>query len=189
MDFSLTPEQIEFQEKVREYSEKEIAPKQKELDEKNDFDKGFMKKMGDFGWLNFNIPEKFGGTIKESLFGSILFEEVSKASASTGANLDVHYLLSEALAVYATDELKEKYLPRLATGELIGAFGITEPHAGSDAAAIKALAVRDGDDYILNGEKSIVAGACLADAYITFFNVAPEKGYKGITAFCVEESG
>lgn len=185
MDFGYTKEQEELRATVREFAEKVIMPKDIELDRECKPWREIFYELGKRGWMGLIVPRKYDGQEKDSISLNITYTEVARASASIAANMDVHYLLMEAILRWGSEELKEKYLPQLATGKMLGAFAITERGAGSDAAAIEEPAVLDGNEWVLNGEKCVVVGATVADAFTCFFRTG--EGRKGITAFVVEK--
>ncbi len=186
MDFEITEKQKKIFEEAVAFGREKIEPVIAEYDERCEYPVDLFREMGKRGWLGFNIPEKYGGAERDTISYTMLVMAISKYSASLGLAIDTHYLLSEAIKLYGNDEMKENYLPKLAKTEIIGGFAITEPTAGSDAAGIEGTAVKEGDEYVLNGEKSIIVGGAVADAVIAFFKTAPEAGAKGITAFLVD---
>jgi alkylation response protein AidB-like acyl-CoA dehydrogenase len=189
MDFNLTEEQEAIRKTAREFAEKEIRPVAAEYDLKEEFPWPIVKKLAELGFLGMIIPEKYGGTGAGNVALALTIMEVSRVCASTGVTLSVHNsLLSNPLLKFSTEEQKKKYLPKLASGEWIGAYALTESTAGSDAAALKTTAVKKGDRYILNGSKVWITNAGVADVIITFA-VTDKEARRGhnITAFILEK--
>ncbi|MEO0079596.1 MAG: acyl-CoA dehydrogenase [candidate division WOR-3 bacterium] len=188
MDFNLTENQLMIRNMARDFATKELEPKAAELDEKGEFPHDSIKKMAELGLLSMAVPEKYGGAAFDFVSLAIAIEEISRACGSTGVIAAVHNTLAcWPIANWGSDRLKEKYLPRMATGELLGAFGLTEPNAGSDPAAMETRAVLKGDRYILNGSKRFITNGGAAQVFIVFAKTAPELGSRGVTAFVVEK--
>lgn len=188
MDFFLSEDQLAIREAAREFAQQEIAPKAQELDETSEFPWENVKKMAEHGYLGMTIAEKYGGGGMSTLFHAMCLEEVARACATTAVIMDVHNsLVSDLISRWAGDELKEKYLPKLATVDMLGAFCLTEPQAGSNAADLKTTAVRQGDEYVLNGRKVFITNGGKADLYVVFAVTDPDKGEKGISAFVVHK--
>ncbi|MEX2103731.1 MAG: acyl-CoA dehydrogenase family protein, partial [Bacilli bacterium] len=188
MELRFTEEQDMMRKMVRDFAEKEIAPIVPHMEETDEFPLEVIKKMGQYGLLGIPIPEEWGGAGADFVSYIIALEELSKVSATVGVILAVHTSVGTyPILNYGTDEQKKKYVPKLASGEYLGAFALTEPSAGSDAANIRTSAVRDGDHYILNGSKVFITNAGAADTYITFAVTDPSKGARGITAFIIEK--
>lgn len=188
MDFRLTEEQELLRKTVRDFAEKEVGPSAAERDEEERFDIEIFYKMGELGLTGIPFPEEYGGTGMGNVAYAIAVEELSRVCASTGVTLSAHVSLG-AWPVYAfgTEEQKKKYLVPMAEGKKLGALGLTEPHAGTDAAAISTSARLDGDAYVLNGTKIFITNAYYADVYIIFATVDRAKKHKGICAFIVEK--
>lgn len=189
MDFFLNDDQKAIREGIREFADKEVAPKAAYYDKTHEFPMETFKKLGEQGWLCMNIPEKYGGAGADYLSYAIALEELSRADATVGVVFEVHCTLNaEVLLHFASEEQKMKYLPRMARGEIMGAYCLTEPTAGSNPAQMKTRAVKDGDHYILNGQKTFISNGGVADLYIVMAVTDPSKGGKGgISAFVVEK--
>lgn len=160
MDFDLTEEQTMFQQMVREFAEKEIAPQAEELDEKGEFPYAVVAKMADLDLFGLPIPEEYGGSGADLVTYSIGVEEISRVSASLGITMAAHTSLGMMpIYLFGTEEQKRKWLPPLARGEKLGAFGLTEPEAGSDSGATKTTAVLKGDEWVINGSKEFITNS------------------------------
>jgi len=187
MDFKLSPEQEMMIKIVRELAQKEIAPRAEKVDETGEFPWENIKAMNELGLLGMTVPEEYGGSLTDTLTYIMAIEEISKACAATGAIMAVHNSAGlGGLVKYGTEEQKKEFLPRLAEGGKIAAFALTEPDAGSDAAAVKTTAVLDGDEYVLNGTKCFITNGSVADVYTVFAMTDKTKGVKGMSAFIVE---
>ncbi|MBC7106215.1 MAG: acyl-CoA dehydrogenase [Firmicutes bacterium] len=188
MDFRLTEEQELLRKTVRDFAEKEVGPTAAERDEEERFDIEIFYKMGELGLTGIPFPEEYGGTGMGNVAYAIAVEELSRVCASTGVTLSAHVSLG-AWPVYAfgSEEQKRKFLVPMAEGKKLGALGLTEPHAGTDAAAISTSARPDGDSYVLNGTKIFITNAYYADTYIIFATTDKAKKHKGICAFIVEK--
>jgi len=182
-----TEEHKMLRDMVREFAQNEVKPLAQELDEKGGFPHESVKKMGELGLMGIPWEEKYGGTGMDTLALVIAIEELGKVCPSTGATMMAHTSLGTApIAMFGTEEQKEKYLPALASGEKIGAFGLTEPNAGSDAGNTQTRAVLKDDEYIVNGEKAFCTNAGEASVII-FTAVMEEDGEnKGISAFVID---
>ncbi len=188
MNFILSDEQKIMRKLFRDFAERELKPKAAELDEKEQFPRENLSKMAQQGFMGIPVPEKWGGAGADFLTYIIAIEEFSRACASTGVILAVHSSLGTfALLNYGSEEQKKKYVSKLASGELLGAYALTESSSGSDAGSLKTTAVIKNDEYILNGSKIFITSGGEADIYIVFATVDKEKGSKGITAFVVEK--
>ncbi|SNX53083.1 acyl-CoA dehydrogenase [Thermoanaerobacterium sp. RBIITD] len=188
MDFSLTKEQEMVRKVVREFAEKEVAPKAKEIDITEEFPWDTVKKMAQNDMMGIPYPEEYGGAGGDYLSYIIAVEELSRACATTGVILSAHTSLgSFPIYQWGTEEQKRKYLVPLAKGEKLGAFGLTEPNAGTDASGQQTTAVLDGDHYVLNGSKIFITNGGKADIYIIFAMTDKSKGTRGISAFIVEK--
>ena len=182
-----TEEHKMLRDMVREFAQNEVKPLAQELDEKGEFPHESVKKMGELGLMGIPWEEKYGGTGMDTLALVIAIEELGKVCPSTGATMMAHTSLGTApIAMFGTEEQKEKYLPALASGKKIGAFGLTEPNAGSDAGNTQTRAVLKDDEYIVNGEKAFCTNAGEASVII-FTAVMEEDGEKkGISAFVID---
>lgn len=188
MNLLFTEEQQMLREMVREFAQKEIAPFVPVMEETEQFPHHIVKKMGEIGLMGIPVPEEWGGAGADFISYIIAIHEISKVSATLGVILSVHTSVgTNPILYFGTEEQKKKYLPKLTSGEYLGAFALTEPHAGSDASSIRTTAVKKGDKYILNGSKVFITNGGAADIYITFAVTDPEKGTKGISAFIVEK--
>jgi butyryl-CoA dehydrogenase len=188
MDFELTEEQRMFRRMVRDFSEKEIAPRAEEIDETDRFPDDLFRRMGELGILGLPFPEEYGGSGGEYTSMIIALEEIARVSGSMAITLDAHTsLCCEPIYLFGTEEQKQKYLVPLAQGEKIGAFGLTEPQAGSDAGATRTHAVRDGDEWVINGQKNFITNGSIADVAVITAKTDPEKGTRGISSFIVEK--
>ncbi len=173
---------------IREFAEKEVKPLAAEIDEQERFPMETVEKMAKIGIMGIPVPTQYGGAGGSNLMYSIAVEELSAACATTGVVVSAHTSLCVApILEHGTEEQKQKYLPKLATGEWIGAFGLTEPNAGTDASAQQTTAVLDGDNYIINGSKIFITNAEYAHVYIVFAMTDKSQGVKGITAFIMEK--
>ncbi|CFX81459.1 Acyl-CoA dehydrogenase/oxidase C-terminal [Syntrophomonas zehnderi OL-4] len=189
MNFELNDEQIMFRKMVRDFAENEVAPSAATRDEEERFDMEIFYQMGELGICGIPWDEEYGGAGADYIFYAIAVEELSRVCASTGVTLSAHTsLCSWPIYRFGTHEQKMKYLKPLAEGIQLGAFGITEPSAGSDAGGTKCTAKKDGNSYILNGTKIFITNAFYADTYIVIARTGPkELGSKGISAFIVEK--
>ncbi|GMA50880.1 acyl-CoA dehydrogenase [Alicyclobacillus contaminans] len=187
MQFELTREQADIRNMVRTFARDVIAPRAADIDEKDEFPRDILRQMGELGLMGLPIPEPYGGVGADFLAYITVIEEISYASATVGVILAVHTSVGTFPIVYfGTEEQKRKYVPKLAAGEWIGAFALTEPNAGSDASSIRTQAVRDGDHYVLNGSKIFITNGGEADLYCVFAVTDRKRGNRGITAFLVE---
>jgi butyryl-CoA dehydrogenase len=188
VNLQLTEEQQLLQKSVREFAEAEVKPLAKENDETGKFPRGVFQKAAELGLTGVAIPENEGGSGMDHISYSIVIEEISRACASTGVILSVqNSLYCDPIHRFGTDEQKKKFLLPFARGEKIGCYALTEPQAGSNAAALATKAVRKGDKYVINGTKAWITNGGAADAAIVYVNTQPEKGEKGITALVVEK--
>jgi acyl-CoA dehydrogenase len=188
MDFELTTEQREMRELVRKFAKEEIAPRAADIDETDTFPRDLVRKMGHLGLMGLPIPEEYGGVGADFLSYMLAIEEISYASAALGVILAVHTSVgSFPILYFGTEEQKQRYLPKLTSGEYIGAFALTEPGAGSDAGGIRTRAVRDGDHYVLNGNKIFITNGGEADVYCVFAVTDAKRGSRGVTAFLVDK--
>ncbi|MEW9673013.1 acyl-CoA dehydrogenase family protein [Ammoniphilus sp. 3BR4] len=187
MEFEFSEEQILMRQTVRSFAEKMIKPRAAEIDETDEFPKDIFREAGKLGLLAINYPEEYGGSGADSIstvLASIELGRVSAAIANICSSVRHHLFI---LNHYATPEQKEKFMPGMASGEIIGSFALTESNAGSDATGIKTTAKLDGDHYIINGNKTFITLGPVADFTIVFAVTDPTKGSKGITAFIVEK--
>ncbi|MCF6191534.1 MAG: acyl-CoA dehydrogenase family protein [Candidatus Hydrothermae bacterium] len=189
MDFQLTEEQRMIQEMAREFAQREIAPIAKQIDEEERFPIETVKKMGELGLMGIEIPEAYGGAGADPVAYVLALKEIAKVCASHAVIMSVqNSLVAYGLWRFGTEEQKERFLKPVASGQVIGAYSLTEPQAGSDASNLLTTAVREGDTYILNGRKAWVTNGPHADYIIVFAMTDREKRHKGITAFIVDTS-
>ncbi|HLR35510.1 MAG TPA: acyl-CoA dehydrogenase [Tissierellales bacterium] len=188
MNFTLTKEQLMVRDVVREFTEKEVKPIAAEIDEEGRFPKETVEKMARYHMLGIPFPTEYGGAGGDEVAYAITVEELSKACGTTGVICSAHTSLGcWPIYKYGSEEQKQKYLIPLAKGEYLGAFGLTEANAGTDAAGQQTVAVLDGDNYILNGSKLFITNGGQANAYIIFAMTDKSKGTRGISAFIVED--
>ena len=188
MLFQTSQEHQQLRAQIREWAEKEIKPIAFSLDKNNEFPKKQIRDFGKMGFMGIPYPKEYGGAGKDILSYAIAVEELSRVDGGTGVILSAHVSLGAyPIYAYGTQEQKEKYLIPLAKGEKIGAFGLTEPNAGSDAGGTETTAELVGDHYILNGEKIFITNGGEADTYVIFAVTTPGIGTKGISAFIVEK--
>ena len=188
MDLALTEEQLLLQKSVREFAELEVKPRARENDEAGHFPRDLFAKAAELGLTGVALPEAEGGAGFDHISYTIVIEEISRCCASTGVILSVqNSLYCDPIHRFGTEEQKKKFLVPFARGEKIGCYALTEPQAGSNAAALQTKAVRKGDTYVLNGTKAWITNGGAADAAIVYVNTDPAKGEKGITALVVEK--
>ena len=187
MDFSLTPEQKMIQDSVRKFARERILPFSREWDHAFKFPRELINEMGRLGYLGVPVPEEYGGAGLDYISEAIVFEEIGYADSSVRTTLSVQMSLVElTILKWGTEEQKHHYLPRLCAGEWIGCFGLTEPNAGSDAGNVQTTARRDGDDWILNGQKTWISNGTWADMAIVFAQSQPGSKHRGMVAFLVD---
>ena len=188
MDFNLTEEHIMIRDAAREFARTELLPRVIERDEKQEFPTEQVKKMGELGFLGMMVDPKYGGGGMDTISYVLAMEEISKVDASASVVMSVNNsLVCWGLETFGTEEQKQKYLTRLATGEVIGAFCLSEPEAGSDATSQKTTASDNGDHYLLNGTKNWITNGNTASVYLVIAQTDAEKGHKGINALIVEK--
>lgn len=187
MNLRFTEEQEMMRKMVQDFAQKEITPFIEKMED-GEFPRDILKKMGDLGLMGIPIPSEYGGSEMDFTSYIIAINELSKVSATIGVILSVHTSVgTNPILYFGTEEQKQKYVPKLAAGEYLGAFCLTEPSAGSDAGSLKSRAVLDGDHYIINGSKVFITNGGEADIYIVFASTNLEAGTKGISAFIVEK--
>lgn len=187
MDFSTTKTQQLFLQMIREFAEKEVKPLAAEIDDEERFPAETVEKMARLGIMGIPVPKEYGGAGGDNLLYTMAVEELSRVCATTGVVVSAHTSLCCApIMEHGTEEQKRKYLPKLASGEWIGAFGLTEPNAGTDASAQQTTAVREGDHYVLNGNKIFITNASAANVFIIMAMTDKSQGTRGISAFIVE---
>ncbi|HLS07319.1 MAG TPA: acyl-CoA dehydrogenase [Bacillota bacterium] len=188
MTINFTHEQQMMREMVRQFAMNDVREAVDQMEATEEFPHELIKKMGQLGLMGIPIPEKYGGSGMDFTSYIIAIHELSKVSATLGVILSVHTSVgTKPILNFGTDAQKDKYLPKLATGEYLGAFALTESLAGSDAANIKTRATKDGENYILNGAKSFITNGGVANTYITFARTGDKNGHNGISAFVVEK--
>lgn len=188
MDIKLNEDQKIFSKMIADLASKEFAEKAKEIDKTHRFPTENIKLMAECGLMGLTIPEKWGGSEMDYICYALAVEELSKACASTGTIFSAHLsLCAVPIYKYGNEEQKEKFLKPLAKGEKLGAFALSEPGNGSDAAAMLTSAVKDGDFYVLNGSKAWITNGEVADTYIVLAQTDYEAKHKGVTAFIIEK--
>ncbi len=188
MDLKLTEEHKMIRKMTRQFAEKEVAPIAAEMDEKGEVPFENIKKMGELGLLGLTVSEDYGGAGMDTVSYCIAIEEISKACASTAIAMAVqNSLVCHGIERFGTEDQKQRFLSPLAEGELIGAFALTEPEAGSDAGAQKTTMVLDGDEYIVNGAKTFITNGGFADVIVLFGMTDKSQGHRGITALLVDK--
>lgn len=185
--FDLTDEERMIQETARDFANKEIAPVADKYNRECIFPKDIIQKLGQLGFMGINVPEEYGGANLGNFCVVLVLEEINRVCASTGVTVSVHHSLGNyPLTRYGTEAQKRKYLPKLASGEFIGAYALSEPDAGSDAASLITTAVKDGSEYVLNGVKSFVSSADEAGLFVVMAKTDPSQHSGGISAFILE---
>ncbi len=188
MNFTLTEEQILIQQAARDFAQNELLPGVIERDEAQQFPKDEVRKMGELGFMGMMVDPKYGGSGLDTLSYVLVMEELSKIDASSSVIVSVNNsLVCWGLETFGTEAQKEKYLSKLATGEIIGAFCLSEPEAGSDATSQKTTAIDKGDHYILNGTKNWITNGSSAEIYLVIAQTDKDKKHKGINALIVEK--
>ncbi|MBO8175939.1 acyl-CoA dehydrogenase [Aeribacillus pallidus] len=187
MHLRFTEEQDMMRKMVRDFAQTEIAPFVEHM-EKGEFPRPILNKMAELGLMGITVPEHYGGSGMDFMSYIIAIHEISKVSATVGVILSVHTSVgTNPILYFGTEEQKQKYVPKLASGEYLGAFCLTEPSAGSDAKSLRSRAVKQGDHYIINGSKVFITNGGEADVYIVFASTNPEAGSRGVSAFIVEK--
>ena len=186
MKIELNDEQKLLQENVRRFAEEVARPRAKEIDESGEFPRSFFDQAGELGLAGVSVPEEHGGAGMDAISYCLVIEEISRVCATSGVILSVNNsLVCDPLMKFGTEEQKREFLTPLAAGKKLGCFALTEPGAGSDPAGLRTTARRDGDDYILNGNKIFITNGTHADVALVFANVDLSKKHKGITCFIV----
>lgn len=187
MDFDFTPEQIAIRKHVREFAEREIAPVAQQNDRECKFDWDVAKKIFKEGFLGLPVPEKYGGLGMDYISYGLMTEEINRICSSTRTLFSVQTsLVALTILKWGTEEQKMKYLPKMCSGEFLGCFGLTEPEAGSDAANQQTRAVKDGNDYLLTGQKTWISCGSIATHALVFAQTDPKKGHAGMVCFVVD---
>ena len=188
MDFALNKEQLMIQQMVREFAQNEIEPIVAEYEAEGRFPEEIIKRLGEIGILGMTVPKELGGGGCDTVSYTLAIEEISRACASTGIAVSVNNSLAcFPLLTFGTDEQKAEFLTPIANGSSLGAFGLTEPSAGSDAAMQQTVAIKDGDEYVINGIKHFITNATVAEVYIVFAMEDKSKGTRGITTFILKK--
>ncbi len=183
----LSPEHEMIVQAARDFARNEIVPIAPELDESGEFPKETIRKMGEMGFMGIEVAEEYGGAGMDTLAYVLALAEISKADAAHGTIMSVNNsLFCYGIEHFGTEEQKQKYLKAVASGEAVGAYSLTEPMSGSDAATMRSRAVLDGDNYVINGRKSWVTSGPVADYIVLVTMTDPEKGHRGVTAFIIE---
>lgn len=187
MQFAFTEEQQELFSYVQEFCDEKLKPFATETDKAHEYPWDKVKQVAEMDLFGIPVPEEYGGAGLGFVEWAVIGELMSAACTTTGAVYGAHMLAEYPILFFGTHEQKEKYLTRLATGESIGGFGLTEPMAGSDAGSVRTTAIKDGDDYVLNGTKIFITNGGDAEIYVVIANAQPERGMRGITAFILEK--
>ena len=188
MLFQTTRGQEALRAQIRQFAEEEIRPQAFLMDQNNEFPEEAIRKLGERGWMGLPYPSEYGGAGLDVMSYAIAVEELARVDGGAGVILSAHVSLgSWPIFAFGTEEQKRKYLVPLAKGEKIGAFGLTEPNAGSDAGGTETTAIDKGDHWLLNGGKIFITNAPKADTYVVFAVTTPDIGTRGISAFIVEK--
>jgi alkylation response protein AidB-like acyl-CoA dehydrogenase len=188
MNFALTPEQQEVRALARDFAEREVAPVIGRFDEAQEFPHEILAKLAGTGLLGALVPEEYGGAALDYVSYALAVEELNRVDASVGITMWAHNsLCTNHITLFGSPEQKARYLPRLARGEALGAWGLTEPGSGSDAAAMRSRAVPDGDHFVLDGSKAFITNAGVAEIAVVMAVTDPARGNKGISAFILEK--
>ncbi len=188
MDFSLSEEHLMIREAARDFANTELLPGVIERDEKQQFPDELVRKMAELGFMGIMVDPKYGGSGMDTISYVLIMEELSKIDASASVIVSVNNsLVCYGIEAFGTEEQKEKYLTKLASGEYLGAFCLSEPEAGSDATSQRTTAIEDGDHYIINGTKNWITNGGRSDIYLVIAQTDREKGHKGINVFIVEK--
>jgi butyryl-CoA dehydrogenase len=188
MDFNLSEEQLMVIKEARRFAEERLAPKVEELDEKGEANISALKELGELGYLGITVPEKYGGVDMGAIVYAGTMLELSKVDAGTAVEVSIqNSLVNEGILKFGNKKQKQKYLPKLASGELLGCFSLSEANAGSDPGALRTTAVRKGNNYIINGTKNFTSSGDFADVIILFAQTNPDKTTTGMSAFIVKK--
>jgi acyl-CoA dehydrogenase len=188
MEFQLTEEQQLIRETARQFADEVLAPRAAHHDQTAEFTAEQARRLGELGFLGMQVPEEYGGSALDSISYVLAMEEVSRGDAATSVTMTVqNSLVNWPLVRFGTAEQKRQYLPRLATGEWLGCYALTEPVAGSDPASMGTSAVEDGDSYVLNGSKIFISNGGVADLALVWAQTHRELKHKGVTAFILEK--
>ncbi len=184
----LLPEHEEFKTQIREFAQTELEPLSSKIDQSGEFPLENIRKLGQRGILGMVVPKEYGGTGSDTVSYAIAVEEISRVCGSTGITVAAHDSLGlYPIYLFGNEDQKKKYIPPLATGKKLGAFGLTEPNAGSDAAGTKTTAVLDGNEYVINGSKCFITNSSFADTFVITAATDKNRGVKGISSFILEK--
>ena len=186
MDFQLSEEQTLIQDMARQFANSELAPHSARWDEEKSLDRDVFTKAAELGFMGIYTGEAYGGTALSRLDSALVFEQLACGDVSHTAMMTIHNMATWMVDRYGDVSLREKYVPRLTSGELIASYCLTEPGAGSDAASLSTKAVKDGDSYVLNGSKTFISGAGWSDIYVVMARTS-DNGAKGVSCFIVEK--
>jgi alkylation response protein AidB-like acyl-CoA dehydrogenase len=187
MDFELTEQQKMIRDTVRDFARDQIRPHAEQWDEEESFPRELFHKLGELGIMGMNIPEEYGGSGLDYVSAALAVEEIARQDGSAALTVASHNSLGSGhIYLAGTEEQKQKYLPELASGEKLAAWGLTEPGSGSDASGMRTTAERKGDKWIINGAKTFITQGSYGDVAVILANTSPEKKQKGITAFILE---
>jgi alkylation response protein AidB-like acyl-CoA dehydrogenase len=188
MDFELTAEQKQVRDVARQFADSELGDKIAPYDERHEFPHEIVRKLGPLGFLGVLVPEEYGGSALDYVSYALIVEELNRGDASVGITMWAHNSLgTNHIALFGSAEQKRRYLPALASGQVLGAWGLTEPGSGSDAAALRTRAERDGDAWVLNGSKAFITNASVGQTAVVMARTDPARGAKGISAFVLEK--
>ncbi|MFP2927069.1 acyl-CoA dehydrogenase family protein [Pyxidicoccus sp. 3LG] len=188
MDFELPESHRALQSSVRDFCERRVKPHARDWDRDEKFPMDVVKEMGQLGVMGMLVAEEYGGAAMDSLAVAVAVEEIARYDGSLALTVASHNGLGTShLRVFGTDAQRKKYLPKLATGEYLGAWGLTEPGSGSDASSMKTTAVRQGDKWVLNGTKMFITQGTVGDVFVVLALTSPQKRQKGVTAFLLEK--
>jgi alkylation response protein AidB-like acyl-CoA dehydrogenase len=188
MNFELSDEHQRVRDVARQFAEAELGQKIAPYDERHEFPHAIVRKLGPLGFMGVLVPEEYGGSGLDYVAYALIVEELNRGDASVGITMWAHNSLgTNHIALFGSPEQKRKYLPALASGQALGAWGLTEPGSGSDAAALRTRAERRGDEYVLNGSKAFITNASVAATAVVMARTDPARGAKGISAFVLEQ--
>ncbi|MFJ9472552.1 acyl-CoA dehydrogenase family protein [Streptomyces caniferus] len=190
MNLELSAEQTAVRQLAKDFADREIAPHATAWDRAEAVDRGIVKKLGDLGFLGLTVPEEYGGSGGDHLSYVLVTEELGRADSAVRGIVSVSLgLVAKTVASWGDEEQKRTWLPRLTSGEAVGCFGLTEPGTGSDAANLATRAVRDGDEYVIDGAKMFITNGTWADVVLLFARTGEAPGHQGISAFLVPADG
>ncbi|MGH7068828.1 MAG: acyl-CoA dehydrogenase family protein [Acetobacteraceae bacterium] len=188
MDFDFAEEDLALQSEMRRFAEHELRPAARDLDETASFPSGQIAKLAELGVMGLNVPESYGGSGASALALVLAMEEMSAACAATASVVGAHFLATDSLLIGGSETLKQRFLVPAAKGEVLGAYALTEPMAGSDVASMRTRAVREGERYHIQGVKHFISNGGEADFVVVYARTDPDAGHRGISAFVVERS-